>query len=57
MVKPWSKMESGTSVESIDPSTNTLKLDNGKTFTYKSLLLAPGFDTGEHQIKGLEDML
>ena len=31
-------------------------LSNGKTFTYKALVLAPGFDHSSKHIKGLEEM-
>lgn len=40
----------------IDPAANTLDLNNGKTFTYKALVLAPGLEHKVDGIKGLEEM-
>jgi len=55
MVQNWSKAEL-TSVNGLDPHSNSLSLENGKTFTYKSLVLAPDFNNAKSNIKGLEEM-
>lgn len=52
----WSKMEGNVSVSKINPDHNTIELTNNKTFTYKSLVLAPGLDHGSKYVKGLETM-
>lgn len=40
----WSKLDVGVEVTKIDPNANTVTLNNGKEYTYKALVLAPGFD-------------
>ena len=55
MADNWSKIEVA-SVTDLNTSANSLKLSSGKEWTYKSLVLAPGFDHGSHHIKGLEEM-
>lgn len=55
-VESWSKIEGHTRVTKINPVKNTVDLSNGKTFTYKTLVLAPGFDHSSKFIKGLEEM-
>jgi len=50
----WSKLETHVTAEHIDASHNKIKLSNGKTFTYKALLLATGFDHQISAIKGLD---
>jgi len=55
LVQNWSKAEL-TSVKSLDPKANSLGLANGKNLTYKSLVLAPGFDCSYSNIKGLDEM-
>jgi len=47
MIKNWSKVEMGTVVDELNPATNSMKLSSGKEITYKSLVLAPGFDSCE----------
>jgi hypothetical protein len=44
LVKNWSKTEL-TAVNSMDANANTMDLANGRTISYKSLVLAPNFDT------------
>jgi hypothetical protein len=50
----WSKTELGVTATKIDPDHNTISLNNGKTFNYKALVLATGFDHQISGIKGLE---
>lgn len=57
MVDSWSKSEIGASVNKLDVNANSMTLSNGKTITYKSLMLAPGLEHDEHHIKGLSEML
>lgn len=52
-VDNWSKTEIGARLTSVDPNANSLKLSNGKTFNYKSLVLAPGFNHSMDYIEGL----
>ena len=53
-VANWSKVEVGVLANKINPDKNSISLSNGKTFTYKSLVLATGFDHKLEYIKGLE---
>ena len=55
-IDTWSKIEAHQSVTKIDPENNKLHLSNDKKFTYKALVLAPGFDHSTKHIKGLEEM-
>jgi NADH dehydrogenase FAD-containing subunit len=57
MVTSWSKAEIGVSVDNLDVNANSMTLSNGKSITYKSLMLAPGLDHDENHIKGLSEML
>ena len=50
----WSKVESGARVTKINPSENHMHLSNGKKFTYKALVLAPGLEHTMDGIKGLK---
>lgn len=56
MVESWSKSEAFVNCESVDPHNNSLKLSNGKTFTYKALVLAPGLNQSMDHIPGLRQM-
>ena len=53
-VQNWSKMEVGAKVTHIDADHDKVKLSNGKTFSYKALVLAPGFEHSTKFIKGLD---
>ena len=53
-VDNWSKIETYNTVEKINPDKNTVELGNGKTFSYKALMLATGFDHQIDHIKGLD---
>lgn len=55
MVDSWSKAESGT-VAGLDANANSMTLASGKSLSYKSLVLAPGFDCARSNIKGLKEM-
>ena len=44
-----------TSVTEIKPDSNSMTLSNGKEFTYKALVLAPGFSHEASHIEGLTD--
>lgn len=55
-IDTWSKIEAHQSVTKIDAEHNQIHLSNDKKFTYKALVLAPGFDHSSKHIKGLEDM-
>jgi NADH dehydrogenase FAD-containing subunit len=56
MCDSWSKLEGGVKVSELNAKGNSMKLSNGKEYTYKSLVLAPGFDHCKGHIKGLEEM-
>lgn len=55
-IELWSKMETGVRMTSVNPDANSMQLSNGKTFNYKSLILAPGFDHTMEPIEGLKEM-
>ena len=55
MIQPWSLIQSGTTVEELNPDSNSLKLSTGKEFTYKALVLAPGFAHESSHIEGLPE--
>lgn len=52
MIDTWSKIESGK-VSKLDAADNTVTLANGKTMTYKALVLGAGFDHSCEFIDGL----
>ena len=52
---PWSKLEAMTSVTELKPDQNSMTLSNGKEFTYKALVLAPGLSHESSYIDGLGD--
>lgn len=54
-IEQWSRMETFTKVAEYRPKENKLKLTNGKEFTYKALVLAPGFDHRSAHIEGLPE--
>ena len=43
-IEPWSRMDTFTKVQEYMPEQNKLRLTNGKEYTYKSLVLATGFN-------------
>ena len=54
--EPWSKIDVGVTVTKYTPSENKLTLSNGKEYTYKALVLSPGFDHSDRHIEGLPEM-
>jgi NADH dehydrogenase FAD-containing subunit len=56
MVEPWSRTDVGAKVTKYMPNENKLVLSNGKEYSYKALVLAPGFDHRTDLIEGLEEM-
>ena len=42
MIDNWSKIEQ-SQISKLDPNANKLTLENGKEFTYKSLVIGTGF--------------
>ena len=40
----WSRLDVGARVETFDPNNSKLTLDNGREYTYKALVLAPGLE-------------
>jgi len=55
-VEPWSRVDVGNKVTKYLPNENKLVLANGKEYTYKALVLAPGFDHNDSLIEGLPEM-
>ena len=55
-VEAWSKIDVGQQVSKYIPGENKVVLSNGKEYTYKSLVLAPGFDHSDTHIEGLPEM-
>ncbi len=55
-VDAWSRTEVGVRVTKYMPNENKLQLSNGKEFTYKALVLAPGFDHSDEHIEGLPEL-
>lgn len=55
-VDQWSKTDVGMRVTKYIPGENKLQLSNGKEYTYKALVLAPGFDHSDSLIEGLPEM-
>lgn len=55
-VDNWSRADIGASVTKVNPDANSLELSNGKSYTYKALVLAPGFDHSDAHIPGLQEL-
>jgi hypothetical protein len=53
-VDNWSKTEVGVTATKVLADKNQIVLNNGKTFNYKALVLATGFDHKVDYIKGLK---
>ena len=53
MIDKWSKCEY-TSVTTVDTTNKKVTLANGKEFSYKALVLAPGLDQDIKFIEGLD---
>lgn len=54
-VENWSKINADVNVTKIDPTNNTVELSNGTSYTYKALVLAPGFNHTSDNLKGLPE--
>lgn len=55
-VDPWSRTDVGAKVVQYKPNENKVVLSNGREYTYKALVIAPGLDHREDMIEGLEDI-
>jgi len=55
-VDPWTRSDVGAKVVQYKPHENKVVLSNGREYTYKALVLAPGFDHRDDKIEGLADM-
>lgn len=55
-VQNWSRVDVGARVQTFMPNENKLVLSNGREYTYKALVLAPGFDHQSANIEGLPEM-
>ena len=53
-VDAWSKIEAFQRVTKVNPDANTVEMSNGKTFNYKALVLAPGFEHSMDHVEGLD---
>jgi len=54
LVDEWSRTEEA-SVTKVKPDENTVELSNGRSFTYKALVLAPGLEHKVEHTKGLAE--
>jgi NADH dehydrogenase FAD-containing subunit len=55
-VEGWSRTDVGQQVTKYIPGENKVVLGNGKEYTYKALVIAPGFDHSDTLIEGLPAM-
>lgn len=55
-VDPWSRVDVGAKVVQYKPHENKVVLSNGREYTYKALVMAPGFDHRDDTIDGLQDL-
>lgn len=55
-VDNWSRCDVGAEVTKFVPNENKLILSNGREYTYKALVLAPGFDHQSANIEGLTEL-
>jgi len=55
-VDQWSRLDVGAKVVKFMPEENKLLLSNGREYSYKALVMAPGFDHSESHIEGLPEM-
>jgi sulfide:quinone oxidoreductase len=55
-VEAWSRTDVGVRVTKYLPNENKLVLNNDREYTYKALVLAPGFDHSASHIEGLPEM-
>jgi len=55
-VEPWSRTDVGVKVTEYKPHENKVVLSNGREYTYKALVLAPGFEHSMDGIEGLSEL-
>lgn len=55
-VDAWSRTDVDVTVQKYVPGENKVILSNGREYTYKALVLAPGFDHSDSHIEGLPEM-
>ena len=54
-IEQWSRTDTFVRVSEYLPEQNKLRLSNGREYTYKALVLAPGFDHSAEHIEGLTE--
>ena len=54
MIDPWSRIEQ-SKVTALDPNANSVTLANGKTLSYKALVLGTGFHHRAESVEGLAE--
>ena len=55
-VDPWSRTDVGARVVQYKPNENKVVLSNGREYTYKALVIAPGLDHRDDKIEGLQEL-
>lgn len=55
-VDPWSRTDVGAKVVQYKPNENKVVLSNGREYTYKALVIAPGLDHRDDKIEGLQEL-
>jgi hypothetical protein len=55
-VDPWSRTDVGAKVIEYKPTENKVVLSNGREYTYKALVIAPGLNHDNSLIEGLPEM-
>lgn len=55
-VEGWSRTDINVKVVEYKPNENKVVLSNGREYTYKALVLAPGFEHSMDGVEGLEDL-
>lgn len=56
-VDPWSRTDVNAKVVEYKPNENKVVLSNGREYSYKALVLAPGFHHSMDGIEGLEELV
>lgn len=52
-VDPWSRTDIGAKVVQYKPNENKVVLSNGREYSYKALVIAPGLHHTDEKIEGL----
>lgn len=55
-VEPWSRTDVGAKVVEYKPHENKVVLSNGREYSYKALVIAPGLDHRDDMIDGLQEL-